>query len=158
MGPWSSGGYSDMGQNGIQTKEVPLSYKERAPYREIHTESARRNDAINRAEPSQMSREVVRRFFGRQQKQKNVEDQLHQWLRLIDKSGPPGKYKAWIYQHCVLSRLMWMMLYEIPTSTAEAMERCVNSFLRRWLGVPPSFTSIGLYSRTLHLAPGLLLV
>ena len=86
-----------MGQDGIQTKEVPMSYKERAPYREIHTESARRNDTINRAEPSQMSREVVRRFFGRQQKQENVDDQPRQLLRLIDKSGLPGKYNAWIY-------------------------------------------------------------
>ena len=90
--------------------------------------------------------------LGDTRNKKNVEDQLRQWLRLIDRTGLPGKYKTWIYQHGVLSRLMWMvMLYEIPTSTAEAMERCVNGFLRRWLGVPPSFTSIGLYSRTAKL-------
>ena len=57
-------------QNGIQVKEVPMSnYKEMKLYTEIHTESARRNDTIIHAEPSQMSREVVRRFFGWQQKQ-----------------------------------------------------------------------------------------
>ena len=44
-----------------------------------------------------------------------------------------------------------MMLYEIQASTGEAMERCVNSFLHRWLRVPPSFTSIDLYSRTAKL-------
>ena len=60
-----------MAKNGIQTKKVPMSnYKERStsPYKEIHIASARKNDAINRAEPSKISREVVRRFFGRQQK------------------------------------------------------------------------------------------
>ena len=83
---------------------------------------------------------------------KNVEDQLRQWLRLIERRGFPGKYQTRIYQHGGLSRLLWMMmLYEIPISTAEEVERCVNSFLRRWLGVPLSFTFIGLYSRTAKL-------
>ena len=44
---------------------------------------------------------------------------------------------------------MWpLMLYEIATTTVEGFERVINRHLRRWLGVPPSFTSIGLYGRT----------
>ena len=32
------------------------------------------------------------------------------------------------------------------------MERKVSGYLRRWLGVPPSFTSIGLYSNSIQLS------
>ncbi|XP_045167230.2 uncharacterized protein LOC123530520 [Mercenaria mercenaria] len=40
------------------------------------------------------------------------------------------------------------MLYGIATSTVEGLERTVSRYLRRWFGVPPSFSNIGLYSRT----------
>ena len=47
---------------------------------------------------------------------------------------------------------MWLLLkYEIATITVEAIERKVSGYLRRWLGVPPSFTSIGLYSNSIQL-------
>jgi len=70
----------------------------------------------------------------------------------VDKSGLPGKYKAWIYQHGILSRLSWhLTLYEIPMFMVEALEKKVNQKLRRWVGVPQSFCSIGLYSRSCQL-------
>ncbi|XP_033750531.1 uncharacterized protein LOC117334822 [Pecten maximus] len=70
-------------------------------------------------------------------------------MRNIDKTGLPGKYKAWIFQHGLLPRLTWpLMLYEIGVTTVEGLGRTINRHLRRWLGVPPSFSSIGLYSRT----------
>ena len=51
----------------------------------------------------------------------------------------------------ILPGLMWLLLiYEIATTTVEAMERKVSGYLRRWLGVPP-FTSIGLYSISIQL-------
>lgn len=65
----------------------------------------------------------------------------------LDKSGLPGKYKAWGYQHRFLPRLLWpLLVYEFPFSTMETLERKINSYLRRWLGVPRSVCSIGLYS------------
>ena len=50
------------------------------------------------------------------------------------------------------------MLYEVPSTTVEALERITSRHLRKWLGVPPSFTSIGLYGKTnkLHLPLSLL--
>ena len=73
-------------------------------------------------------------------------------MRNIDETGLPGKFKVWIYQHGLLPRLAWpLMLYEIATSTVERMERTINKHLRKWLGVPQSFTSVGLYSRTAKL-------
>ena len=70
-------------------------------------------------------------------------------MRNIDKTGLPEKFKAWIYQHGLLPRIAWpLLLYEITATTVEKLERTINKHLRKWLGVPPNFTSIGLYSRT----------
>ena len=78
---------------------------------------------------------------------------LSSWLRTVDGSGLLGKYKAWIYQHGILPRLMWLILiYEIATTIVEAIERKVSGHLRRLLGVPPSFTSIGLYSNSMQIS------
>lgn len=39
-------------------------------------------------------------------------------------------------------------MYEVPLTTVAGVERKINSHLRRWLGIPPSFTSVGLYIRS----------
>ena len=57
-----------------------------------------------------------------------------------------------MYQHGQLPILIWpLTLYEIPTTAVEVLERTVSKHLRRWLGVPPSFTNIGLYGKTTKL-------
>ena len=48
------------------------------------------------------------------------------WMRALDKSGLPGKYKAWIYKHGVL-----------PKSTVEAVEKMLNGYMRIWLHKSP---------------------
>ena len=40
------------------------------------------------------------------------------------------------------------MVNEIPISTVEKAEQKISKHLRKWLGLPPSFTNIGLYGRT----------
>lgn len=71
------------------------------------------------------------------------------WLKIVDGSGLQWKYRAWIYQHGILPRLMWLLLiYEVASTTVEAMEKKVGGYLRRWFGVPPLFTSIGLYDNS----------
>ncbi|XP_078621248.1 uncharacterized protein LOC144887724 [Branchiostoma floridae x Branchiostoma japonicum] len=73
--------------------------------------------------------------------------QAEEWLRRIEKSGLPGKFKAWLYQHGLLPRLMWLLsVYDIPLTSVAEVERKVNKHLRKWLGVPPSFTALGFYS------------
>lgn len=77
----------------------------------------------------------------------NTVEQLQQWMEAIDKSGLPGKYKTWIYQHGVLPRILWpLQVYDVPMSRVEAMERLTTKFLRRWLAIPQCFSSVGLYS------------
>ena len=79
----------------------------------------------------------------------SIKDQLRQGLLLIDKTCLPGKFKCWLYQYGLLPRLLWpLTLYEITTSVVEGLERTINRSIRRWLGLPPSFTSIGLYGRS----------
>ena len=80
---------------------------------------------------------------------KCLEQQGSEGLSNIDKSGLPGKYKTWMFQHGLMPRLtLPLMLYEVTLSTVEKMERQINRHLRRWLGIPQCFSSVGLYSRT----------
>ncbi len=74
---------------------------------------------------------------------------LEGWLRTVDKSGLPGRFKAWVYQHGILPRILWpLLIYEVPMTIVEGFEQKVTSYLRRWLGLPRSLSSIGLYGNT----------
>ena len=76
-----------------------------------------------------------------------MKEDLRDWLEAIEKTGLPGKYKAWMYQHGVLPRLLWpLLVYDVPITTVELLERTISQFLRRWLGLPRSLSSIALYS------------
>lgn len=79
----------------------------------------------------------------------STEKKTEEWLRSIENSGLPGKFKAWHYQHGLLPRLIWLLtVYEVPMTSVEGMERKINKYLRKWLGIPPSFTAVGLYIRS----------
>lgn len=72
--------------------------------------------------------------------------QTDEWLRKSERSGLPDKFKAWMYQHGLLPRLIWLLsVYEMPTTKVEGVERRINKYPRWWLGVPPSFMAVGLY-------------
>ncbi|TWW59294.1 hypothetical protein D4764_06G0008240, partial [Takifugu flavidus] len=59
------------------------------------------------------------------------------WLTKVDKSGLPGRFKAWIYQYSILPRVLWpLLVYAVPVTTVESFERKISCFLRRWLGLP----------------------
>ena len=80
---------------------------------------------------------------------KGIGGDLDDWLRKIDKSGLPGMFKAWLYQHAILPRILWpLMLYEVAITTVEGMERKISGYLRRWLGLPKSLSSAALYETT----------
>ena len=69
-------------------------------------------------------------------------------LNKIQKCPLPGKYKVWCLQHMLIPMLLWpLMVYEIATSTVEAMEAKINKFTRKWLGVPPGLSDVALYCR-----------
>ncbi|MCI4390737.1 hypothetical protein PGIGA_G00126150 [Pangasianodon gigas] len=73
-------------------------------------------------------------------------EELGAWLTKVDKSGLPGRFKAWIYQHSILPRVLWpLLVYAVPLTTVESLERKISGFLRKWLGLPRSLTSAALY-------------
>ncbi|XP_071138809.1 uncharacterized protein [Mytilus edulis] len=63
---------------------------------------------------------------------KTIQTEVVEWLKKVDKSGLPGKFKAWIYQHRLFPRLTWLlMIYEMTATTVESIDRKINSHLRR---------------------------
>ena len=78
----------------------------------------------------------------------NMTEQAETWLKEVDKSGLPGSYKAWCYQHGILPRLIWpISIYDVPLTTIEKLEGKVSTFLRKWLSLPKSLSSIALYNK-----------
>ena len=68
-------------------------------------------------------------------------------LKSIDKTCLPGKMKAWCYQHGLLPRLLWpSQMYKIAISRVEWIQQYNNKYLRKWLGVHPCFSKVGLYT------------
>ena len=57
--------------------------------------------------------------------------------------------KAWCYQHGLLPHLLWpLQMYEITISRVERIQHYSNKYLRKWLGVPPCFSKMGLYTNS----------
>ena len=80
---------------------------------------------------------------------KEATEELNAWLGKIDKTALPGRFKAWIYQHAVLPRILWpLLIYDVAISSVDAMERKISGFLRRWLGLPKSLSSAALYGKS----------
>lgn len=79
---------------------------------------------------------------------RTTNQELEAWLVAVDKSGLPGKFKAWIYQHGILPMILWPLLtYEFLITTVEGFKKRISRFLRMWLGLPRSVCSIALYMK-----------
>jgi len=72
-----------------------------------------------------------------------------QGLEKINKTKIQGKFKVWIIQFMLIPKLLWpLTLYEIGVYTVERIEKMINRFTRKWLGLPPGLTTVALYSRS----------
>ena len=81
-------------------------------------------------------------------------DRLERWLDKIGRSSLPGHFKAWIYQHVVLPKILWSLaIYEFTSYNVEQPEKRINSRWRRWLGLTKCLSCIAVYrnSNTLQL-------
>ena len=75
--------------------------------------------------------------------------ELNQGLKKIEKTQIPGRYKAWMFQHMLLPRIMWpLTIYNIPESKVEEMQTRITGHLKRWLGLPKSLSSACMYTRS----------
>ena len=78
-----------------------------------------------------------------------TKENLERWLNKIERSGLPGRFKAWIYQNAVLPKVLWQLtIYEFTSSSVEQLEKRINSRLRRWLGLPKCLSSAVLYGES----------
>lgn len=59
----------------------------------------------------------------------------------IYESDLPGKFKAWIYQHAIPPRVLWLLLIFAVPGTVKSSERKISNFLHKLLGLPCSLTS-----------------
>lgn len=60
---------------------------------------------------------------------------LEGWLKTVDKSGPPGRFKAWVYQHGILPRILWpLLIYEVPMTVVEGFEQKGEQLLTQMVG------------------------
>jgi hypothetical protein len=74
---------------------------------------------------------------------KMVKIQLGKWMKLINSSDLPVKFKMWIYQFGRLPRLQWQMLVnDMTSSTTEELDWRASRHIRKWIGVPPGLTSL----------------
>jgi hypothetical protein len=83
---------------------------------------------------------------------KELQEQAENGLRAIDKSCLNGKWKCWCHQQVLLPKLLWpLLVYDIPLSRVESVEKKISAHLRKWLGVPRCLSSVALYNKTLKL-------
>ena len=68
-------------------------------------------------------------------------------LSVIDKSHFTCTQKLWILQHLLIPRIQWpLLIYEIPISLAFKLEQKVSVFIRKWLHLHHSTSSLCFYS------------
>ena len=78
---------------------------------------------------------------------KEIAVQVTEGLKAIEKCGLPGKLKLWCLQYGLMPRIMWpLTVYDVAITHVESMERQLNKYMKRWLGVPNSMTNVALHS------------
>ena len=73
---------------------------------------------------------------------------IKEYLKVIDKSYLTGVMKLFTYQSIFLPKLCWpIMIHEIPLSWVEKYDKHICTYLRKWLGVSKSLSSVALFSK-----------
>ena len=74
-------------------------------------------------------------------------DKLLAGLSVIDKSHFTGTQKLCILQHLLIPRIQWpLLIYELPISLAFKLKQKVSVFIRKWLHLRHSTSSLCFYS------------
>ena len=80
---------------------------------------------------------------------KELVETVKKWLTAIDRSELQGRFKTWCFQYGIIPRLQWpFQMYNIPITIVQQLSRICSKHLRKWLGVPPGFSSVNLHSRS----------
>ena len=74
-------------------------------------------------------------------------------LKSIKRTCPPTKVKAWCYLQGRLPRLLRpFQMFQSALPRVERIQQYSYKYLRKWLGVPPCFSKVGLYTNSGNLA------
>ena len=85
---------------------------------------------------------VYNSSLNEQDQAREVLQELNKGLQKIERALLPGRYKAWMFQHMLLPRIMWpLTIYNIPESKVEEMQTRITGHLKRWLGLPRSLST-----------------
>ena len=77
----------------------------------------------------------------------DIEKKLNEGLKLIHRSKLGGKEKLWILSNLLIAKIRWpIMIYEISITTCLKLERRTSYFIRKWLRLPQSISTVALYS------------
>ena len=75
---------------------------------------------------------VYNKTLNEQKQADEVLGELKEGLKKIDKSIIPGRYKASIFQHMLLPRIMWpLTINNIPESIVEEIQRKITGHLKK---------------------------
>ena len=78
----------------------------------------------------------------------SLELQIDAGLEKLDKSHLLGVNKVWVLQFLLLQQVRWtIMIYDIPISVVEKLEKHISKFIQRWLGFHPTLSAMALYSK-----------
>ena len=68
-------------------------------------------------------------------------------LKITNGSYFSGTQKLWIMQHLLVPRIQWpLLIYEMPLSLAARLEQKISTFIRKWLHLHHSMSSLCFYS------------
>ncbi|XP_072181288.1 uncharacterized protein [Diadema setosum] len=78
-----------------------------------------------------------------------IYEKVVEWLKRVDRTLIPGNAKVWCCQFGLLPRIMWQLqVYEVAVSRVERMQQKMNSYYRKWLGVPRMLTDLAFFCRS----------
>ena len=77
-----------------------------------------------------------------------LEKKVESRLKQLNRSKAKGAMNLWALHHILLPQVRWdLMVYELPVSFIEGLEKTLNIVIRRWLGVAKCLTDVALYSK-----------
>jgi len=69
-------------------------------------------------------------------------------LKQLNRSKAKGAMKLWAMHHILLQQVRWdLMVYDLPPSYIEDLEKEFNKRIRQWLGVAKCLTDVALYGK-----------
>ena len=119
QGTKSHGGNSNMGPNEVQTIQIKMfSCQERKDHTKIQVGNPEGRNTINYIKSIKWYSDTLKDVNNSRRLERGTTEKLVN----IDKASLSRKFKAWVFQHGLLTRLIWpLMLFDIAITTVESI-------------------------------------